>query len=78
MITVMGATGRTGSKVAAQLLHAGQPVRAVGRSAGRLAELADAGAEPVVGDAPDRGLPDRRVPRRGRRVRDAARGSDLA
>jgi uncharacterized protein YbjT (DUF2867 family) len=56
MITVMGATGRTGSKVAAQLLHAGEPVRAVGRSAGRLSELADAGAEPVVGDANDPGF----------------------
>ena len=56
MIAVMGATGRTGSKVAAQLLHAGEPVRAVGRSAGRLSELADAGAEPVVGDANDAGF----------------------
>jgi uncharacterized protein YbjT (DUF2867 family) len=53
MITVMGATGRTGSKIATQLLHAGEPVRAVGRSAARLAELADAGAEPVVGDVKD-------------------------
>jgi uncharacterized protein YbjT (DUF2867 family) len=53
MITVMGATGRTGSKIATQLLRAGEPVRAVGRSAERLAELADAGAEPVVGDAND-------------------------
>jgi uncharacterized protein YbjT (DUF2867 family) len=53
MITVMGATGRTGSKIAAQLLRAGEPVRAVGRSAARLTELAGAGAEPVVGDAKD-------------------------
>jgi uncharacterized protein YbjT (DUF2867 family) len=53
MITVMGATGRTGSKIAIQLLGAGEPVRAVGRSAGRLAELASAGAEPVVGDTKD-------------------------
>jgi uncharacterized protein YbjT (DUF2867 family) len=45
MITVIGATGRTGSKITTRLLHAGEPVRAVGRSAGRLAELAGAGAE---------------------------------
>jgi uncharacterized protein YbjT (DUF2867 family) len=56
MIAVMGATGRTGSKIATQLLHAGGPVRAVGRSAARLAELADAGAEPVVGDPGDPGF----------------------
>jgi uncharacterized protein YbjT (DUF2867 family) len=56
MITVMGATGRTGSKIATRLLHAGEPVRAVARSAGRLAELAGAGAEPVVGDAKDPGF----------------------
>jgi uncharacterized protein YbjT (DUF2867 family) len=48
MITVTGATGRTGSKIATRLLHAGGPVRAVGRSAARLAELADAGAEPAA------------------------------
>ena len=53
MITVMGATGRTGSKIAANLLRAGEPVRALGRSAGRLDGLAAAGAEPVVGDAND-------------------------
>jgi uncharacterized protein YbjT (DUF2867 family) len=56
MIAVTGATGRTGSKIATQLLHAGEPVRAVGRSAARLAELADAGAEPVVGDPGDPGF----------------------
>lgn len=53
MITVMGATGRTGSKIATRLLRAGEQVRVVGRSAERLAELADAGAEPAVGDATD-------------------------
>ena len=56
MITVMGATGRTGSKIAAQLLHAGEPVRALGRSERRLTELTRAGAEPVVGDAKDPGF----------------------
>ncbi len=53
MITVMGASGRTGGEIAAQLLKAGEQVRAVGRSASRLADLADAGAEPIVGDAND-------------------------
>jgi uncharacterized protein YbjT (DUF2867 family) len=53
MFTVMGATGRTGSKVAERLLAAGEQVRVVGRSADRLASLVDAGAEAAVGDLAD-------------------------
>ncbi|GAA4711714.1 NAD(P)H-binding protein [Pseudonocardia yuanmonensis] len=49
MITVLGATGNTGGRVAARLAEAGQQVRAVSRS-GR----AVPGAEPWQGDATDR------------------------
>lgn len=48
MITVMGATGRVGRQVVAAL--DGEEVRAVGRSAERLAAV---GAVPCVGDAGD-------------------------
>ena len=50
MITVLGATGHTGGRVTTQLRAAGEKVRAVGRSAERLATV---GAEPWVGDASD-------------------------
>ncbi len=53
MITVMGATGHTGQAIARALLGAGEAVRALGRSADRLAPLAAAGAEALVGDAGD-------------------------
>ena len=53
MITVMGATGHTGSKIAAALLAAGQPVRALGRSPYKLAALHRAGAEVLTGDVAD-------------------------
>ncbi len=53
MITVMGATGHTGKRIAWQLLKAGHPVRALGRSAERLAELKDAGAEVMAGEPND-------------------------
>lgn len=52
-ITVMGSTGNTGGTIARRLLDAGEPVRAIGRSAPRLAPLAAAGAEARVGDAAD-------------------------
>lgn len=39
MITVMGATGQTGGKVAESLLNVGEKVRALGRLASKLAEL---------------------------------------
>jgi uncharacterized protein YbjT (DUF2867 family) len=53
MITVMGATGQTGSKIAAALLAAGRPVRALGRTSDKLAALERAGAEVRTGDAAD-------------------------
>jgi uncharacterized protein YbjT (DUF2867 family) len=53
MITVMGATGHTGSKITDALLKAGEPVRALGRSASKLAELKSAGAEVLAGDTTD-------------------------
>lgn len=53
-ILVTGATGRTGSQVAAQLLSAGYPVRAYVRAQDRRsAKLKEAGAEIVVGDLTD-------------------------
>lgn len=56
MITVMGATGHTGKKIAEALLNAGEQVRALGRSKIRLAELKNAGAEIFPGDAMDAGF----------------------
>ena len=53
MFTVMGATGQTGGATARALLDTGEEVRALGRSADRLAELAAAGAETRAGDAGD-------------------------
>lgn len=53
MITVMGATGKVGGEIARQLLGRGVAVRALGRSEAKLAELAGAGAQPVMGDAGD-------------------------
>ena len=41
MYTIMGVTGQVGSEVARQLLSAGQPVRAVVRSAEKARELFD-------------------------------------
>ena len=53
MITVMGATGHTGRKIAEALLKAGEKVRALGRSESKLAELRGAGAEVRAGDVTD-------------------------
>lgn len=53
MIVIVGATGKTGSVAASELLSAGQRVRVVGRSAERLAPLVAAGAEAHVGDVTD-------------------------
>jgi uncharacterized protein YbjT (DUF2867 family) len=53
MITVMGATGNTGKKIAESLLKDGEKVRALGRTEGKLDELRGAGAEALVGDAAD-------------------------
>jgi uncharacterized protein YbjT (DUF2867 family) len=51
MYAVTGATGSTGQVVVKRLLAAGQPVRAIGRSADHLKKLS--GVEPVVGSLDD-------------------------
>ncbi|WP_432562486.1 NmrA family NAD(P)-binding protein [Kineococcus sp. SYSU DK003] len=66
MITVLGASGNTGRAVVRTLLAAGEEVRAVGRRADRLAQLAP-GAVPFAGDAADRGF-----------LADAFTGADAA
>ncbi len=53
MITIMGATGNTGSKIASALLRRGEQVRALGRSEDRLQALTGLGADIRVGDAAD-------------------------
>ncbi len=57
MFVVLGATGNTGSVAAKKLLERGEKVRAVGRDAGKLAQLfasgAGLGAETVTADAGD-------------------------
>jgi uncharacterized protein YbjT (DUF2867 family) len=50
---VCGATGNVGSKIAARLLAAGEPVRVIGRERVRLGPLAAKGAEPWPGDIGD-------------------------
>jgi uncharacterized protein YbjT (DUF2867 family) len=67
MITVMGATGQTGGEVARRLLEAGEEVRALGRSADKLAALEAAGAAAYAGDAGD-----------ARYLSEAFRGADAA
>jgi uncharacterized protein YbjT (DUF2867 family) len=52
-IAVVGATGNIGHELATKLLSAGTRVRAVGRSADRLAALEARGAEPWVGSLSD-------------------------
>src|SRR5258708_4808222 len=53
MFVVLGATGNTGSVAAKKLLERGEKVRAGGRDAGKLTELAGLGAETVTADAND-------------------------
>lgn len=53
MITVMGATGNTGGRIARSLLEQGHEVRAIGRNEERLAELRALGAEVRAGDTMD-------------------------
>jgi uncharacterized protein YbjT (DUF2867 family) len=53
MYVVLGATGNTGSVAAKKLLERGEKVRAVGRDAGKLAQLVGLGAETVMADAGD-------------------------
>ncbi len=50
---ICGATGHVGSKIAENLLAAGEPVRAIGRERVRLGPLASKGAEPWPGDLQD-------------------------
>lgn len=53
MVTVMGASGNVGRRITELLLSAGEKVRALGRSADKLASLKSAGAEVLTGDATD-------------------------
>ena len=53
MISVMGATGHVGSRIAELLLDAGEQVRALARSAEKLAGAARRGATVLTGDAGD-------------------------
>jgi uncharacterized protein YbjT (DUF2867 family) len=57
LITVTGASGRTGRLVVAQLLAAGHEVRGIVRSEQRAAEVRAAGASPVLGDLTTSDLP---------------------
>jgi uncharacterized protein YbjT (DUF2867 family) len=52
-IAVMGASGNIGSKVTEHLLAGGHTVRAIGRSADKLAGARARGAEILIGDASD-------------------------
>ena len=53
MITIMGASGNTGHKIAKLLIESGESIRALGRSAEKLAELKNSGAEVMMGDTND-------------------------
>ncbi len=53
MYAITGASGNTGSVAARELLARGEKVRAIGRSADHLANLAKKGAEVFVADAAD-------------------------
>jgi uncharacterized protein YbjT (DUF2867 family) len=49
----MGASGNTGRRISVQLLEQGENIRALGRSAAKLARLESKGAELLTGDATD-------------------------
>jgi uncharacterized protein YbjT (DUF2867 family) len=66
-VTVLGATGKTGGVVAARLLAAGVKVKAVARSADRLAALQKRGAQAIEADVGDAAA-----------LTEALRGSDAA
>ena len=53
MYAITGATGNTGSVIAAKLLGRGEKVRVIGRDAGRLEGLVQKGAEAFVADVTD-------------------------
>lgn len=65
MVTITGASGKTGSKTARLLLARGEKVRVVGRSAANLGALAQSGAQVCLGDQTDRAF-----------LTDAFRGAD--
>jgi len=54
MIVIMGATGKTGTAIAAVLIAKGQKVRVVGRDAAKLKGFTAKGANAAVGDLGDR------------------------
>jgi uncharacterized protein YbjT (DUF2867 family) len=63
MIAVMGASGNTGGRISQQLLHEGENIRVLGRSA-KLAGLESKGAEVLTGYTllpPDPQSPDLRM-----------------
>jgi uncharacterized protein YbjT (DUF2867 family) len=66
-VTVLGATGKTGGTVVERLLGAGVKVKAVARSAGKLAALKKRGADTIAADVADASA-----------LTDALRGSDAA
>jgi uncharacterized protein YbjT (DUF2867 family) len=66
-VTVLGATGKTGGTVAERLLAAGVNVKAVARSADKLAALQKKGAQPISADVTDAAA-----------LTEALRGSDAA
>ncbi|HVY37507.1 MAG TPA: NAD(P)H-binding protein [Polyangia bacterium] len=66
-VTVLGATGKTGRAAAERLLAAGVEVKAVARSADKLAGLAQKGAQPAAADLTDTAA-----------LAGALRGSDAA
>jgi len=53
MYTILGATGHIGTVIARKLLEKGEDVRVFGRSAERLRDLVEKGAEAAVGDVKD-------------------------
>ncbi len=53
MYVITGATGNTGSRIAEQLLAAGETVRVIGRESERLQHFVDKGADAAVGDLED-------------------------
>jgi uncharacterized protein YbjT (DUF2867 family) len=53
MVTVMGASGHVGGRIADVLLASGEKVRALGRSAEKLVRVAGKGATVLTGDAAD-------------------------
>ena len=71
-IAVMGASGNIGSKITEHLLAGGHTVRAIGRSAEKLAGAKARGAEVLIGDAADAAFLSRAFSGRGRGVHDAA------